>query len=91
VQSPAGGSVRSSFPSVKPDTISDFRFPRFPILIRPGEIVFGVYCRESSNEPNRLVADRYGLPAALNAIAIFPLLAATICFLVVKPAARAAK
>jgi hypothetical protein len=35
-----------------------------------------------------LVADRYGLPAALNAIAIFPLLAATICFLVVKPAAQ---
>jgi len=38
-----------------------------------------------------LVADRYGLPAALNAIAIFPLLAATICFLAVKPAAQPAK
>ncbi|MBI2533161.1 MAG: MFS transporter [Deltaproteobacteria bacterium] len=38
-----------------------------------------------------LVADRYGLPAALYAIAIFPLLAATICFLVVKPATRAGK
>jgi len=38
-----------------------------------------------------LVADRYGLPAALYAIAIFPLLAATICFLAVKPAAQPAK
>ena len=38
-----------------------------------------------------LVADRYGLPAALDAIAIFPLLAAIICFLVVKPAAQPAK
>jgi len=37
-----------------------------------------------------LVADRYGLPAALTAIAIFPLLAAIICFLIVKPTAQAA-
>lgn len=37
-----------------------------------------------------LVADRYGLPAALHAIAIFPLLAAIICFLIFKPVARAA-
>jgi FSR family fosmidomycin resistance protein-like MFS transporter len=38
-----------------------------------------------------LVADRYGLPAALNAIAIFPLLASAICFLIVKPVAQTAK
>lgn len=38
-----------------------------------------------------VVADRYGLPAALDAIAIFPLLAAAICFLVVKPAVQAGK
>ncbi len=38
-----------------------------------------------------LVADRYGLPIAINAIAIFPLLAAGICFLIVKPAAQAGK
>lgn len=30
-------------------------------LLRPGEIVFAVYDRESSNEPNRLVAASVGL------------------------------
>lgn len=35
-----------------------------------------------------LIADRYGLPLALTSIAIFPLLAAAICFLVVAPPAR---
>ncbi|HEY7219667.1 MAG TPA: MFS transporter [Candidatus Binatia bacterium] len=35
-----------------------------------------------------LIADRYGLPIALTSIAVFPLLAATICFLVVAPPVR---
>jgi MFS family permease len=35
-----------------------------------------------------LIADRYGLPLALTSIAIFPLLAAAICFLVVTPSAH---
>jgi FSR family fosmidomycin resistance protein-like MFS transporter len=38
-----------------------------------------------------VVADRYGLPMALNAVAVFPLLAAGICFLIVKPSAPAAQ
>jgi len=30
-------------------------------LLRPGEIVFGIYDRESTNEPNRLIAASVGL------------------------------
>ena len=38
-----------------------------------------------------LIADRYGLPIALTSIAVFPLLAATICFLIVAPPVRQSK
>jgi MFS transporter, FSR family, fosmidomycin resistance protein len=38
-----------------------------------------------------LIADRYGLPVALTSIAVFPLLAAAICFLLVAPPARQSK